>query len=314
MGVLCSVEGEESAEKDRVQCSPYTTLKRVCALVNSGQTNKRKYTVLIPLTVACFALIFAVTLTLAATAVKYILIQTAHNETIPALIFAVTLTLAATAIKYIFIHAAHNQTIPALIVATEQKEFYREYRAKLFGLLSDTTHLEGQDQRTHDLQVQYKEGLLIFRHSNLTLKSHELSSDDYRLYLKGLFKFAIPVCNHWNDKWQPVNYNCSWTLVRTVPILLKMDQAASSNSGINFLETHHVSAPTLLVSSGILLVVIIVISCCCCITNLAHCGSSAFVLQKCKPKKPENNLRSLEPTLNSLIHASTQSQPRAGHI
>ena len=285
MGVSYSVEGEESAEKDRVQCTPHTALKRVCALVNSGQTNKRKYTVFLPLTVACFALTFAVILTLAATAVKYILIQSAHNDTIPALIFA-----------------------------TEQKEFYKDYRAKLFGLLSDTTHLEGQDRRTHDLQVQYKEGLLVFKHSNLTIESHELSSDDYRLYLKGLFKFAIPVCNHWNDKWQPVNYNCSWTLVRTVPILLKMDQAASSNSGINFLETHHVSAPTLLVSSGILLVVIIVISCCCCITNLAHCGSSAFVLQKCKPKKPENNLRSLEPTLNSLIHASTQSQPRAGHI
>ena len=287
MSVLCSVEGEESAEKDRVQCSPYTTLKRVCALVNSGQTNKRKYAVFIPLTVACIALIFAV-----------------------------TLTLAAAAIKYIFIHAAHNQTIPALIVATEQKEFYREYRAKLFGLLSDTTHLEGQDPRIHDLEVQYKEGVLIFRHSNLTLKSHEISSSDYRLHLRGLFKLAIPVCNHWHDSWQPVNYNCSWTIVKTVPIL-KMDagSSSSSNSGINFLETHHVSTPTLIASSGILLIAIIIISCCCCFMNLAQCGSSAIVLQKCKPKKqPENNLRSLEPTLNSILHASTQSQPRAGHI
>jgi hypothetical protein len=285
MGVSHSVEGEEFAEKDRVQCTPSATLKRVCALVNSGHINKRKYTVFLPLTVACFAITFAVILTLAATAVKYILIQSAHNDTIPALIFA-----------------------------TEQKEFYRDYRAKLFNLLSDTTHLERQNRRKHDLQVRYKEGLLVFKHSNLTIESHELSSNDYRLCLKALFTFGIPICNHWNDQWQPVNYNCSWTLVRTVPILLKMDQASSSNSGINFLETHHVSAPTLLVSSGILLVVIIVISCCCCITNLAHCGSSAFVLQKCKPKKPENNLRSLEPTLNSLIHASTQSQPRAGHI
>ena len=285
MGVSHSVEGEEFAEKDRVQCTPSATLKRVCALVNSGHINKRKYTVFLPLTVACFAITFAVILTLAATAVKYILIQSAHND-----------------------------TIPALILATEQKEFYRDYRAKLFNLLSDTTHLEGQNRRKHDLQVRYKEGLLVFKHSNITIESHELSSNDYRLCLKALFTFGIPICNHWNDQWQPVNYNCSWTLVRTVPILLKMDQASSSNSGINFLETHHVSAPTLLVSSGILLVVIIVISCCCCITNLAHCGSSAFVLQKGKPKKPENNLRSLEPTLNSLIHASTQSQPRAGHI
>ena len=63
MGVSYSVEGEESAEKDKVQCTPHTALKRVCALVNSGQTNKRKYTVFLPLTVACFALTFAVILT-----------------------------------------------------------------------------------------------------------------------------------------------------------------------------------------------------------------------------------------------------------
>ena len=285
MGASSSVEGEEHAVKNKIQCTPYTTLTRVCALIYSGQENKRKYTVLIPIIVACIAITLAVILTLATTAVKYIIVQSAHNETVPALIFA-----------------------------TEQKDFYRQYRAKLFALLSDTTHLYGQDPKIHDLQVQYQEGLLIFRHSNLTLKSHEISSDDYRLYLKGLFKLAIPVCNHWHNKWQPVDYNCSWTLVKTVPILLKMDQSSSSNSGINFLETHHVSGPTLLASSGILLVVIIIISCCCCIMNLAQCGSSAFVLQKCKPRKQQENLRSIEPTLNSLIHATTQSQPRAGHI
>ena len=205
---------------------------------------------------------------------------------------------------------------PYLSLSPENSFVYASYSSKLLTLIESTTHLNGTPHKIHGLEIKINNGIFTYQNTTNTYPSTPISESDHRLLQKARKSNGIPICQHWfkNSGFFPVSYDCTFRLVRSIPI--NMDVGSSSTSGINYLDARHVSTPTLLASTGLfILIQIIFLLCACCCSCFSSCAGYGLAIQRTKKSKSDS-YRSFDPQLSSILHAATPQpqQPRAGHL
>ena len=234
---------------------------------------------------------------------------------------ALIFSLCLVAIGYItsFQLSYHQQLSkekPYLSLSPENSFVYASYSSKLLTLIESTTHLNNTPHKIHSLEIKIYNGIFTYRNTSMSYPSTPISESDHRLLQRARKSNGIPICQHWfkNSGFFPVNYDCTFRLVRTIPI--NMDVGSSSTSGINYLDARHVSTPTLLASTGLfILIQILFLACACCCSCFSSCTGYALAVQKTKESKSDP-YRSFDPQLQSILQAANPQpqQPRAGHL